>query len=140
MNPAAHRLLNLLVVLLFLEHGRHVSGGLLEGIRLRVGVDIGCGLIVAVANHLHGDEWVYAALIEQSHVVVPEAVRGSAPNWPLEDVGGPADTLVDLAFHHAAGIPHQARPDAPETVLRQRLELVVMESVLRRRCWICRRD
>ena len=58
----------------FLEHGRHVGSGLLVRFLFKVGVDVGCGLVIAVADHLHGYERVDAALIEQGHVVLSEVV------------------------------------------------------------------
>ena len=43
-----------------------------------MGVDVGGGLVVGVADDLHGDQRVDTALVEQGDVVVPEKVRGQA--------------------------------------------------------------
>ena len=62
-----------------------------------MGVDVGGSLVVGVADDLHGDQRVNAALIKQGDVVVPEIVRGQAGLDLLEDVTGAAGALGNFA-------------------------------------------
>ena len=49
--------------------------GLLQHLFLDVGVDVGSGLVVRMADNLHSDQRVDAAFVEHGHVVVPEVMR-----------------------------------------------------------------
>lgn len=103
-----------------LEHLVHVHGGLLQHLIPDMGVDVGGGLVVGVADDFHGHQRVDAALVEHGHVVVPEVMRRQDGLDLLQDVVRTAAARLDLAPLDAAHRQHQSVPHPLEAGLRQR--------------------
>ena len=115
-----------------LEHFFHIYGGLLQHLIPDVGVDVGGGLIVGMADDLHCDQRIDSAFVEHGDVVVPEKVRGQTGLDLLQDIARAVRPFGNLSPVRAARGQHELVPLTLEGCLGKRTTLVIVEDVLAR--------
>ena len=96
-------------------------------------VDVRRGLVVGVAENLHGDQRIDASLEKQRREIVPKVMRRERGLVMLENIVFPLCLLQRRAPFHAMRVEHQAEPDAFEAGLRPRLAVLREEYILARK-------
>ena len=113
-----------------IKYTAHIHCSPPQALIAQMGVDVCRGLIVRVADDLHGDQWVNAGLVQQRHVVVAEIVRGDNGFQIADRIIGPVLLFLLLPVRGESAILHQAQPDSLEAVLAPGFSVLGMEEVL----------
>ena len=114
------------------EYILHIHAGFLHHFGFEMGVDVGRGLVICVAQYLHGDQRFNARFKQQRRIIVPEIMRCERRFQLLDDVVLAFGRLGHLALLYAIGSLHQTQPDALEAALRPRLAFFRMKYILLR--------